>query len=194
MKRKSAPSVCSGPLRAVALAVVCGLASGVSAQMWDGGAGSLLWTDGDNWEPDGVPGTMDDVLIDVPGVLIGSIVAEVNSLSAPQLSMTSANLIVHDISTIDGLTVGGCCVTTIESNAMFTLTGVSEFPRAANFRGSGPFNLMQNHQEVFKAMGDMLSSTDQGTGQSGDGANGVPMYWSGVVNQKDQNVSRGLYH
>ena len=59
------------------------------------------------------------------------------------------------------------------------------------------FNLMQNHQEVFKAMGDMLSSTDHqatAANASGNGGSGnvnapAPMYWSGVVNQKDQNVS-----
>lgn len=50
------------------------------------------------------------------------------------------------------------------------------------------FNLMQNHQDVFRAMGEMLKST-------GVQGNSVPselpqMYWSGkILSQRNQNVS-----
>lgn len=52
------------------------------------------------------------------------------------------------------------------------------------------FNLMNNHEEVFRAMGEMLSKGmlgHQATKQ--DEPAQPPLYWSGVVKQTSQNVS-----
>jgi PAS domain-containing protein len=53
------------------------------------------------------------------------------------------------------------------------------------------FNLMQNHEVVFRAMGEMLSNSS--TPETAEDKNGIPpappLYWSGAVNQKNQNVS-----
>jgi len=65
---------------------------------------------------------------------------------------------------------------------------VSGFTREELLRQS-VFNLMQNHEDVFRAMGEMLSSSDsiaQPTANKDDQP--TPMYWSGVVNQKNQNL------
>eukprot|EP00541_Cyclophora_tenuis_P012132 CAMPEP_0116540656 /NCGR_PEP_ID=MMETSP0397-20121206/67_1 /TAXON_ID=216820 /ORGANISM="Cyclophora tenuis, Strain ECT3854" /LENGTH=197 /DNA_ID=CAMNT_0004064549 /DNA_START=150 /DNA_END=740 /DNA_ORIENTATION=- len=53
---------------------------------------------------------------------------------------------------------------------------VSGFSRQQLLRQS-VFNLMQNHEEVFKAMGAMLSSSDQTGSDASQGSKGVPMYW-----------------
>lgn len=51
------------------------------------------------------------------------------------------------------------------------------------------FNLMQNHEVVFRAMGEMLSNSS--TPEEND-KNGIPpappLYWSGAVNQENQNL------
>ncbi len=43
------------------VAVFLCVASYSQTKTWDGGAGSSKWTDGNNWNPDGVPGSTDDV-------------------------------------------------------------------------------------------------------------------------------------
>jgi PAS domain S-box-containing protein len=50
------------------------------------------------------------------------------------------------------------------------------------------FNLMQNHQDVFRAMGEMLKST--GIQNNIDNGELPQMYWSGkILSQRNQNVS-----
>ena len=53
------------------------------------------------------------------------------------------------------------------------------------------FNLMNNHEDVFRAMGAMLSSGCANVQPAAkENANPpAPIYWSGVVNQKSQSVS-----
>ena len=65
---------------------------------------------------------------------------------------------------------------------------VSGFSRQQLLRQS-VFNLMQNHEEVFKAMGAMLSGSEQACNGGLKGSKDAPLYWSGVVNQQNQNVS-----
>jgi PAS domain-containing protein len=66
---------------------------------------------------------------------------------------------------------------------------ISGFSRDELLRQS-VFNLMQNHDEVFRAMGQMLSSSDAIVQSASDDDNPPPpMYWSGIVNQRSQNVS-----
>ena len=53
------------------------------------------------------------------------------------------------------------------------------------------FNLMNNHEDVFRAMGAMLSSgcaNVEPTSKENPNPP-APIYWSGVVNQKSQSVS-----
>jgi PAS domain-containing protein len=52
------------------------------------------------------------------------------------------------------------------------------------------FNLMNNHEDVFRAMGEMLSAgmLDQQPTKQDETAR-PSLYWSGVVKQKSQNVS-----
>ena len=53
------------------------------------------------------------------------------------------------------------------------------------------FTVMQNHEEVYEAMGEMLKADDITLGQDLVETNEEkpPMYWSGVVGQTHQNVS-----
>jgi hypothetical protein len=84
---------------------------------WDGGAGSFSWIDANNWNPDGVPGAADDVVIDVVGaitVTIPSGTQTINSLDcAENLTISNGTLSVSAASSIDGLltwsagTIGG---------------------------------------------------------------------------------------
>lgn len=52
------------------------------------------------------------------------------------------------------------------------------------------FNLMNNHEEVFRAMGEMLSKGMLGhqTTKQDDEPAQPPLYWSGVVKQTSQNL------
>jgi len=52
------------------------------------------------------------------------------------------------------------------------------------------FNLMQNHEDVFKAMGQMLSNSDKPPVTQGPPES--QMYWSGTVSQKDRNLHMNI--
>jgi PAS domain-containing protein len=55
------------------------------------------------------------------------------------------------------------------------------------------FNLMNNHEDVFRAMGEMLSNSCATAEAAKLSANPPPpIYWSGLVSQKNQNVSFGM--
>jgi hypothetical protein len=76
-------------------------------KLWDGGAGTSSWHDAANWNPDGVPGRDDDVVIDVPERSIvvelarGSV--QIRSLDcAEELLITGGTLNVKEPSTIEG--------------------------------------------------------------------------------------------
>jgi hypothetical protein len=55
----------------------------LAAVFWDGGAGTLNWSDAANWSSDALPGAADDVTINASGnetILISGLNAEINSL------------------------------------------------------------------------------------------------------------------
>jgi PAS domain S-box-containing protein len=63
------------------------------------------------------------------------------------------------------------------------------FPRDELLRQS-VFSVMQNHEEVFKVMAEMLKAENINDGLGDiDEQEKKPLYWTGVVSQTDQNVS-----
>jgi hypothetical protein len=78
----------------------------LAAVSWDGGAGTLLWTDPLNWSSDVLPTAADDVTIDVLAaitVTLSSGTQTINSfVSAENLSITNGTLAIAAASTLNG--------------------------------------------------------------------------------------------
>jgi hypothetical protein len=83
-----------GVLLLVSLALVVGVvgfapvgvtrAAPMATKTWDGGAGTNRWSDATNWNPDGVPGSTDDVILDNSSVAGSYTVVIDNNISAAQ--------------------------------------------------------------------------------------------------------------
>lgn len=124
-----------------ALVIVAGLAGSASAQLktWDGDGGNLLWFDGANWDPDGVPQASDRVVVEAGGrVVAESQPVEVVSLEALSgLEIVSSSLTFAGGSRIVGLFTGGCCRPEITHSSTLLIEGSSVLGKSASFRGSG---------------------------------------------------------
>ncbi|MCA9285825.1 MAG: hypothetical protein KDA22_11450 [Phycisphaerales bacterium] len=87
-------------------ALISALPAIADTKTWDGGAATANWGDDANWNPDGVPGPADDVVIDVPGrlaVTYAGITSEIASLAlANELSIASGSLTVAGASSVSG--------------------------------------------------------------------------------------------
>ena len=116
--RSSSMSRTSRSVPFLALALSLGLAatSEAAVRTWDGGAGTLSWTDANNWSPDGVPTASDDVVIDVPGQTVTITLATgsstVNTIASNENLQLGGTLTIASTSTINGLvtvtgTLGG---------------------------------------------------------------------------------------
>ena len=98
---------------AVATLLVAAFPEGAAAQActksWDGDALTLNWHDGTNWNPDGVPGSADEVCIDVAGelnVTFSQWTHTINSLTSPEsLRVTAGTLTVNSTSSLAKLTL-----------------------------------------------------------------------------------------
>lgn len=59
----------AGTIGAVILALLGAMPTLAGTVEWDGGGDGSSWNDAANWSGDEVPGSFDDVIIDVPGSL-----------------------------------------------------------------------------------------------------------------------------
>ena len=98
-------------------------------KVWDGGAGTDNWSDGDNWNPNGVPSSGDVILIDDVGGIntivhlnIDFTLTSAGSLtidSGDSLIIDSGKTLTNDLSNIENngnITIAG---TLINSNSIF---------------------------------------------------------------------------
>ncbi len=79
-------------LQALHLFMDCGLAAHAHAQTktWDGEAGTLNWKDDANWDPDGEPELLDDVLVATQAIPTTLATASPTATSTPPTSSTSS--------------------------------------------------------------------------------------------------------
>ncbi len=114
---------------------VAPIASAIT-RTWDGGAGTLSWHDANNWDPDGVPGPADDVLIDVPAPTIAITystgTSTINSLTSQEnLTLSGGTLNISAASainaafTLSGGTLGGSGTVTITGAVSWTAGAMS---------------------------------------------------------------------
>ena len=97
----------------------------MSAVSWDGGGGDLNWNTPENWSGDALPGSDDDVTIDIPGIN-----AAVFNASGTIHSLTSSEEIV-----IQGGTLDIAASSSIASLTQFggTLTGTGDIDVAGDY-------------------------------------------------------------
>ncbi|QKK06952.1 MAG: hypothetical protein HND58_01440 [Planctomycetota bacterium] len=126
--------------RAVTAAVlVCsaGAAMGQS-KAWDGGAGSTDWFADLNWDPDGVPGSADAVLVQGAVPVAQSADIDVRSLLADTgLVLDSRSLYLAEPSSIRNFTLQGCCTRSVVTQGLLTLDGVTTLSKGTIFSGPG---------------------------------------------------------
>ena len=109
------------------------------SKTWDGGAGSSDWFAGLNWDPDGVPGVSDAVVVDQGApVVAGAADVNVRSLFVTTgMELVSRSLSLAEPSTISNFTLRGCCSRDITTQGLLTINGNSSFVQSTEFRGPG---------------------------------------------------------
>lgn len=146
----------------VVLVCIAGLAASALGQSkeWDGGAGSTDWFAGLNWDPDGVPGSNDAVL--VQGVVPVAQAADINVRSLlvdTGLVLDSRSLILAEPSTITGFTLQGCCTRSITTQQLLTLNGVTTLAKGTIFGGPGGATIAgtATSAEIVRVNGTLLT-------------------------------------
>lgn len=125
----------------VAAAAVCACAarSEGAVKTWDGGGGTLLWSNAANWDPDGIPGAADDVVIDAPGsitVAYLSLGTSIHSLTcAETLSIGISSLSIAAPSTIANLKYTNAG--TLTGAGDVTVTGTATLNNSGVLAGTG---------------------------------------------------------
>ncbi len=146
-------SRCAAPAAALTLAALVGLACG-QTKTWDGDAGTLNWKDGANWNPDGEPTTLDDVLVDASGPVLfqtGTLQFSGGFINTG-LTLDSAGMaLLGNLDVVD-LIAQGCCTVNIETAEALTIRGnATEFFKALRLRGDGSTRLLgiaTSHDEI----------------------------------------------
>lgn len=150
--------------RHAAVALAAGLAVSSSAlgqsKMWDGGAGSADWFAGLNWDPDGVPGAGDAVLVQGAVPVAQAADIDVRSLIVDTgLVLDSRSLILAEPSTITNFTLQGCCTRSITTQGLLTLQGTTSLLKGTEFKGAGGARIsgMATSAEIVKVNGTVLT-------------------------------------
>ena len=121
---------------------------------WDGGASDGLWSSPANWNPDGVPGTSNDVVIpDASGTIVFNTTASVKSITSgtgSTIQITGGILDIDEASTIEVISMTGG---TLNANANVSigtfdwsggiLTGAGSFDVTGtmDFAGAGDLEI-----------------------------------------------------
>jgi hypothetical protein len=104
----AARAVCVRPFAIPTLfsALLAAAPAGAATKTWDGGGGNTSWNTAANWNPDGVPGASDDVIIDVPGdisITYSGATTTILSLSSTEsLAISSGSLTVSGAMSVSG--------------------------------------------------------------------------------------------
>jgi hypothetical protein len=96
---------------------------------WDGGAATFSWHDGANWDPDGVPGPLDDVTIDIPAAIT--------------VTYSTGSSIINSLTCAENLTLSGGTLTIAAASSIsgtFTQSGSSTLDGAGNLTCTGTLN------------------------------------------------------
>ena len=77
----------------------------LTAVSWDGGGGDLHWNSPENWIDNVLPGSSDDVAIDVPVDITGSLVGSttIESLQNAENLVVNGDLLVQGLSYNEGV-------------------------------------------------------------------------------------------
>ena len=123
---------------------------------WDGGAGTNAWEDGDNWDPDGVPGSNDDVHIDGAYTVTISSNRTIESL----LLENDADLTIqaNDTLTVDG--DGGDGIEVFDAGTTLTIQGRLN---TINHGGNG-IDINENSSLTVTSTGSLMVSNAGGDG------------------------------
>ena len=147
-----------------AVVLAAGLAVSAPAlgqsKQWDGGAGSTDWFADLNWDPDGVPGSADAVLVQGVAPVASAADIDVRSIIADTgLVLDSRSLILAEPSTITGFTLQGCCTRSITTQGLLTLNGTTTLLKGTEFKGPGGARLagMGISAEIVKVNGTLLT-------------------------------------
>ena len=119
----------------------------LSTVTWDGGAGTLQWTDALNWNTDTLPGAGDDVAIPVSGITIshgGAVTAIRRLQSQASLSILSGGISVTADSFVSGSLNNAGSLTVVSGTLEATGGGTSSGSYLAQ-PGSGGFVFRQSH-------------------------------------------------
>ena len=140
-----------GPcLTASVLLLIAGGLSAASGpgivKTWDDEADDNLWFTSSNWDPDGVPGSSDRVILTAPepvtvqtgGIDVERIICDTGIRLA---GLTFIQLNGTDSSEITILNVETCCITDVRNNGMLQVSGVSVWEDPLAFYGPGVVQL-----------------------------------------------------
>lgn len=140
-----------GPcLTASVLLLIAGGLSAASGpgivKTWDDEADDNLWFTSSNWDPDGVPGSSDRVILTAPepvtvqtgGIDVERIICDTGIRLA---GLTFIQLNGTDPSEITNLNVETCCITDVRNSGMLQISGVSVWEDPLAFYGPGAVQL-----------------------------------------------------
>ena len=136
----------SAPRVALALiAAACSLASApvrAASVSWDGGAGDGNWYSAANWNPDGVPGALDDVLIASSGVVVNASSPAVilNSLTLGDGTSSTTLRVSTSIAWVGTGLIRSSAALVFDSNAVFKFASLT-LERGGALAQHGPVEL-----------------------------------------------------
>lgn len=144
--------------------------------IWDGEAGDGQFFNALNWDPDSLPGPNDEALINMGGpVTATGLPIEVSRLTVETgLNLVSSAVAVQVLSSINNLTTGGCCATTIDSGQeKLIIKGTSTFDGQTLFLGNNTeLQDLSTHDDGFTVRTG-ASLTIAGTSVLGISANAI---------------------
>jgi hypothetical protein len=125
--------------------MICLQTESVLAQViWDGGAGTLNWSDPDNWDPDGLPTASDEVTIGSSGNVV---VQTGESFDVKSLTLTSSTLSINTGGQLT-ISVGGTYAFTL-NNGTFNNNGSLSITNCTNgIRLMGTTSSLDNHSTI----------------------------------------------
>ncbi|RJP45857.1 MAG: hypothetical protein C4584_02445, partial [Armatimonadetes bacterium] len=93
------------------------------AKSWDGGAGSLEWNADNNWNPDGIPESTDDVTIDNVAVTATTTNINFSTLTIGSGTNVTSLTLTIDIGTGGDITINNNGTLTQNNKALQTISG-----------------------------------------------------------------------
>lgn len=125
--------------------ISCLHSESVFAQViWDGGAGSLNWSDPDNWDPDGLPTASDEVTIGNSGNVV---IQNGESFDIKSLTLSGSTLTINNGGQL-AISVGGTYAFTLD-NGTFNNNGSLSISNCSNgIRLMGTTSSLDNYSTI----------------------------------------------